>query len=88
MLGNVTKIGDKNIQFIREYVRTEGLKVATEDLGGVLPRRIHYYPDTGKVMMRKVQRVEDKRIIEEEKKYEESLKKKQQSTDDGDVELF
>lgn len=87
--GNVTSstamIGDKNVEFVRDFIAEEGLKVDSEHLGGKLPRRIHYYPDTGKVMMRLLKRKEDLRIIEEEKTFEKTISKKPV---EGDVELF
>lgn len=78
-------IGDKNVRFVRQFLRNEGLPIATENLGGDLPRRIHYYPDTGKVMMRTLQRKSDMRIVAEEKKYAEKITKKEV---EGDIELF
>lgn len=87
--GNVIEssamIGSKNVKFAKEYVRREGLKIVSEDLGGDYPRRIHYYPDTGKVMMRKLHRKEDLRIVEEERKFAKQISHKPV---EGDVELF
>lgn len=83
---STAKIGSKNIAFIREYIKKENLNVLTEDLGGTSPRRIHYYPNTGKVMMKKVQKDEDKKVIAEERSY--AAKLKQETESDGDIELF
>lgn len=87
--GNVTDssalIGEKNVAFVREFLRHEGLKIDSEHLGGTLPRRIHYYPDTGKVMMRALKRKDDLRIIEEEKRYAKQISSKPV---EGDIELF
>ncbi len=78
-------IGSQNIQFVREYLLKEGLLILSSDLGGTYPRRIHYFPDTGKVMMRNLQRSEDKKIVEEEKRFAETLANKPIG---GDVDLF
>lgn len=87
--GNViessAKIGDSNAQFVRDYLRDEGLTYVAEDLGGTYPRRVHYFPDTGKVMVRKLYRKEDYAVIEEEKRYEKTLVQKPV---EGDIELF
>lgn len=87
--GNVTAssamIGSKNSEFVRTFLRNEGLKTVSEDLGGTLPRRIHYYPDTGKVMVRKLNRREDMEIVDREKKYEQTLHTK---PIEGDIDLF
>lgn len=91
--GNVIKssamIGDKNVNFIREYLKTEGLKIAQEDVGGTSPRRIHYYPDSGKVMMRKLNRKEDyENVTKEEVDYQSAITIKADKGAEGGVELF
>ena len=91
--GNVIKstamIGDKNVNFIKSYLKTEGLKVEQEDLGGTSPRRIHYYPDSGKVMMRKLNRKEDfENVTKEESDYQSAITIKADKGAEGGVELF
>ena len=96
--GNViessAKIGDKNVKFVRDYLLNEGLQINQEDLGGTYPRRIHYFPDTGKVMMKKIcgdREVEE--VKKEEKQYSEKIRSTVTHENDGDdsgtsVELF
>lgn len=67
------RIGSMNAVFIRDFLQKEGLPIAMEDLGGDLPRRVHYYPDTGKVMLRRLKRREDMAVIEAENLYRRSL---------------
>lgn len=87
--GNVTnnsaKIGSKNAVFVRKFLADEGFKIAAQDLEGDMPRRIHYFPDTGKVMMRKLRRTEDLVVVEEEKAYQQKIAVKPV---EGDVDLF
>ncbi len=85
MLGNAQPIGAKNIAFIRSYLKSEGLSITSEDLGGNQPRRVHYFPDTGKVMLRKLRRTEDMRVVEEEIRYQKSIAAK---PIEGDIDLF
>jgi chemotaxis protein CheD len=85
VLNNSTKIGSKNADFIRQFMKDEGFRIVSQDLEGTQPRSIHYYPTTGKVMMRKLQRAEDFAIIEEENKYQNKLQTK---PIEGDIELF
>lgn len=85
VINNSAAIGSKNAAFVREFFQKEGLPVVTEDLGGNLPRRIHYYPDTGKVMMRKLKRREDMVVVEEEQQFDSKLRKK---TLEGSIDLF
>lgn len=85
VINNSQRIGSKNAAFIRQFLKNEGIPIISEDLEGDLPRRIHYYPDTGKVMMRKLIRKEDLKVVEEEAQYSKSIVIKPV---EGDVDLF
>src|ERR1700733_5560465 len=54
--GNVTDmttaIGSENAEFVLRYLQMEGLPCAAGDLGGTLPRGIHYPPADGRVVRR------------------------------------
>lgn len=86
VINNSSMIGEKNVNFVRQYIKDEGLRIASEHLGGTQPRRLHYYPETGKVMMRLLQKKEDLRITEEEEAYKRKLRASETNT--GNVELF
>lgn len=87
--GNVTsnsqRIGSKNARFIRDFLKREGLSIASEDLEGDLPRRVHYFPDSGRVMIRRLHRKEDFRVVEEEAQYQRRIAVKPV---EGDIDLF
>jgi chemotaxis protein CheD len=85
VINNSTMIGDKNVWFVQNYLANEGFRIAGSDLGGDYPRRINYYPDTGRVMMRNLRREDDLKIAEEEKRYASSL---QTAKVEGDIDLF
>ena len=44
--------GKRNVDFIKEFVRNEGLNVISESLGGSQGRRIEFHPVTGKTRQR------------------------------------
>ena len=77
-------IGNRNIEFVLRYMKTEKLNVVAKDLGGELPRKILYFPDTGTVKMRRLRTLANDVIQQRERSYMESLGKKQQTS----VELF
>lgn len=85
VINNSARIGSKNAAFIRTFLQEEGLRITSEDLEGDLPRRIHYFPETGQVMMRKLRRKEDLRVVEEEAKYTRSLAAR---PIEGEIDLF
>lgn len=87
--GNVTDtsnaIGSENAEFVLRYLEAEGLRCAAQDLGGTLPRRIHYYPSTGRVV-RKLLGVSDTYAVSrEERDYGKKLLA-QKTT--GEIQLF
>lgn len=47
-------VGAKNCQFVIEFLATEGIPVVARDLLDVYARKLHFFPDTGKVQMKKL----------------------------------
>jgi chemotaxis protein CheD len=87
--GNVTDtsnaVGTDNADFVLKYLKDEGLRHAVADLGGIQPRRIHYYPATGRVTRRLLGNTDKYAVTRDEKEYGSRLKS--QPTH-GDIELF
>jgi chemotaxis protein CheD len=87
--GNVTDtnnaIGSDNAEFVLRYLEAESLACAVKDLGGTLPRRIHYYPASGRVVRRLLGNSERHAINRDEHDYGNRLLGRQTS---GDIELF
>ncbi len=46
----------QNIEFIRAFLMAEGLPIESEDVGGYLPRQVHFYIQTGRVKVKRVSR--------------------------------
>jgi len=82
---DVNKVGERNVQFVREFVKTEGIAVSAQDLGESYPRKVNYYPKTGKVMVRRLRSLQTRAIADQEKNYESTLGKKQAP---GEIDLF
>jgi chemotaxis protein CheD len=87
--GNVTSastaVGSDNAKFVLTYLDAEGLRCAAQDLGGTLPRRIHYHPANGKVVRRLLGTSERYAVDREENEYKNRLLGQRTS---GDVQLF
>ena len=88
--GNVTDssnaVGTDNAEFVLRYLQAEGLRCAAQDLGGSHPRRIHYYPQTGRVVRRLLGVGESYLVRREETDYEKRLQAEKKTF--GDIELF
>jgi chemotaxis protein CheD len=86
---NVTEstnaVGSDNSAFVIRYLEAEGLRCAAQDLGGTLPRRINYYPATGRVVRRLLGMNERGVVDREEHDYGKRLLKQQPA---GEIELF
>jgi chemotaxis protein CheD len=85
MLANMSDIGKRNIDFVREFLATEGLEVVAEDLGDIYPRKVYYYPATGKMRVKKLRTMHNGTVTQREDAYLQDLRKQ---APQGDVELF
>ncbi len=85
ILRGTTDIGRRNIDFVLDYIATEGLVLAGQDLGDVYPRKVVYAPASGKVQVRKLRNMHNETIVERETHYLDDLRK---TPVDGGVELF
>ena len=82
---DINNVGERNVEFAKQFVQTEGLVPLAEDLGGPYPRKVNYFPKTGKVMVRRLRSIQKKAVLEQDKRYESTLTKKEIP---GDIELF
>lgn len=78
-------IGQKNIRFAHEYLEQEGLKIASEDVGDIYPRKILFYPESGRVRMKKLHYEHNDTIRKREELYRNSIDK---VPVESDIELF
>jgi chemotaxis protein CheD len=85
IIPTLTDIGIKNIEFVLDYIDTEGLLLLSKDLGDIYPRKIIYFPQTGKVGMKKIQDLHNTTIVQRERQYFDNIKNAPVA---GDVELF
>jgi chemotaxis protein CheD len=81
----LTDVGMKNISFVLSYINQEGLRLLSQDLGDIYPRKVIYFPKTGKVGMKKIQDLHNDTIAQRERQYFNSLKN---IPIESDVELF
>ncbi len=44
----------RNVSFVLEFLRNDGLRVTAEDLGGYLPRRVQFRTDTGQALVHRL----------------------------------
>jgi chemotaxis protein CheD len=78
-------VGDRNSKFVIEYLRTEGIPVASRDLLDVYPRKVYFFPSTGRVLVKKLMRMHNDTLARRETEYAARLTEAPVA---GDVELF
>lgn len=78
-------VGDRNARFVLDYLTTEAIPIVARDLLGNYPRKVYFFPSTGRVLVKKLRSLHNDTIIERELTYSERLR---QSKVEGDVELF
>lgn len=86
IIKGMTAIGQKNIDFLRKFMNLEGLRLEAEDLGGPYPRKINFYPTTGKVMQKRLEHMHNDTIVAREEKYVTDIAVPETTT--GDIDLF
>jgi chemotaxis protein CheD len=85
ILASMTDVGARNIEFARHWLQLEGLQVAGEDVGETHPRRVQYFPTTGRVLMFRLRNLDFGEVVSREKQYQTTLR---QAPAGNDVELF
>ena len=85
ILQNMTDVGERNIAFVREYIRVEGITMISEDVGDTCPRKVIYFPSTGKALLKKLRSLHNDTVVTRERDYMKNLDVK---PDEGDIELF
>jgi chemotaxis protein CheD len=79
------QIGTQNAEFVLRYLEDEGLSCSARDLGGPYPRRIQYFPATGRVVRKLLTGGDRELIVREESEYAKRLATKAPA---GEVHLF
>ena len=93
--GNVMKelttsdVGQRNADFVLKFLATENIRVTAKDLVDVYPRKVFFFPKSGKVMVKKLKGSQMNTISEREKSYSKRVNTFNKSEDSGGaVELF
>ncbi|MCL2914570.1 chemoreceptor glutamine deamidase CheD [Shewanella corallii] len=82
---SIINVGESNIEFVRQYLATEGIEIIAEDVGGIWPRKVMFHPMTGKAKVKRLSSEPVELTILEEKEYLDGVKV---TGGDNDIELF
>ena len=81
----VANVGQRNADFVLEFLATEQIRVVAQDLVDVYPRKVYFFPRNSRVLVKKLRKVHSNTVSEREQEYGKRLR---QSNVGGDVELF
>jgi len=88
--GNVLRgfadpIGTRNANFVLEYLAAEAIPVAAQDLGDIHPRKVCFFVQTGRTLVRRLPATREREVADVERAYRSRLTSAPTS---GGVELF
>jgi len=85
IIPTMSDVGARNIEFVLDYIDAEALRLLAQDLGDIYPRKVNFYPMTGKVKMKKIQDIHNETLAIREKRYGNSIK---DMPVESEIELF
>ena len=81
----ISNVGERNAEFVLDYLRTENIALTGQDLLDINPRKVYFFPRTARVLVKKLRGIHNDTIIERDKMYRSRLNV---ADVQGDVELF
>lgn len=85
IMANMCDVGAQNIKFVLAYLQTENIDVVIQDLGDIYPRKVLYWPTTGRLRVMRLKTLHNNTVVEREESYLHELVVQ---PDSGSVELF
>lgn len=70
---SVTSIGERNAAFTLDYLHHVGIPVVAHDLTDIFPRKIYFFPKTGRALVKKLH-VKNNTIFERERSHLSQIK--------------
>lgn len=61
-------VGKKNTQFVFDYLQTERIPVVSQDVLDIHPRKVCFFPSTGKVLVKRLAHAHPENLVIQERK--------------------
>ncbi len=78
-------VGERNAAFVLNFLKVEKIRVVAEDLNDIYPRKVYFFPRTGKVLVKKLMQSHNDTLVKREIEYASRLKVAPVA---GDIDLF
>lgn len=82
----ITNIGQRNADFVLNFLKMEKIKVVAQDLVDIFPRKVYFFPKSSRVMVKKLRNIRNAEISVRESAYKQALDKV--NVGGGEIELF
>jgi chemotaxis protein CheD len=79
-------VATQNAAFITSYLKTEGIPLVSQDLGGDRPRTVYFFTETGRVLLKRLGQGVQGRLALSEQQYERKVVRTLEAP--ADVTLF
>ncbi|GGY79504.1 chemoreceptor glutamine deamidase CheD [Pseudoduganella plicata] len=78
-------VGERNAAFVQTFLKNERIRIVAEDLNDIYPRKVYFFPRTGKVLVKKLMQTHNDTLAKREIEYASRLKVQPVA---GEIELF
>lgn len=85
ILKKMSDVGQRNIDFVYEYLAQEGIEIESADVGDIYPRKVLFVPHNGRAFVKRLDNLHNDTIVRRETDYSSEIVINET---DGDVELF
>jgi len=85
VLKGTTDVGMNNIHFVLRYLSLEAIEIASYDFGSFEPRKVLFYPATGKAFVKRIEHLSNDTIYRRDNKYRKEIGHNKEV---GTIDLF
>ena len=78
-------VGERNTNFVLNYLHTERIPIVSEDVLDIYPRKVVFFPVTGKAMVKRLAHAHPEALVQDARGNAATVAK---STAGGSVDLF
>ncbi len=82
---SVNPVGQRNAEFVVDYLQREAIPLIAQDLLGDLARKVYFFTDTGQVLVKRLKNLHNTTIMDRESEYRMQVKL---STPNSTMEWF
>ena len=83
---NTINVGERNTAFVMEYLKTERIPVVSKDVLEIYPRKVCFFPHSGKAMVKRLAPTNPEQIVQQERLAAQKVVPV--STGGGSIDLF